>query len=142
MLSSQLGISSSRTCGTEPWFLTKNSSLLVRNPLIFFQPSVSLTVREIHAPSLKSSVSGASTLNGCTPVNLIKRGSRGTWWSGVSRSRLRISFGPLGGGGRGISGSSGTRVSSLLELAEVVEYNSVGNETSDVQDVVTVAISI
>lgn len=33
---------------------------------------------EVYSPSLKRSVNGASTLNGCTPVNLIRRGSRGT----------------------------------------------------------------
>lgn len=58
---------------------------------------------------MKRSVSGASTLNGCTPVNRIKRGSRGTWWSGVSLSKLRTSLGPLDDGGNGMSTSGNTR---------------------------------
>jgi hypothetical protein len=71
---------------------------------------------EIYPPSLKRSVSGASTLNGCTPVNLISRGSRGTWRSGVSLSKLRISLRGLDNGGNGIFGNAIVDISSCLSL--------------------------
>lgn len=67
-----------------------------------------------YPPSLKSSVNGASTLNGCTPVNLIRRGSRGTWRSGVFLSKLRISLRGLDNGGNGISGNAVVDISSCL----------------------------
>lgn len=56
-------------------------------------------------PSLYKVVSGGSTLNGCTPVKRINRGSRGTWLSGVILSTSKISTGLLDGGGSGISPS-------------------------------------
>lgn len=69
---------------------------------------------EVYSPSLKRSVNGASTLNGCTPVNLIRRGSRGTWRSGVSLSKLRISLRGLDNGGNGISDNAIVDVSSCM----------------------------
>lgn len=74
---------------------------------------------ECSLPSWNSGVNGASTLNGWTPVNLINRGSRATWPSGVSLSMLKTSDGLFEGGGNGISGisgvsSGGTSCSSTL----------------------------
>lgn len=65
-------------------------------------------------PSLYKSVSGGSTLNGCTPVNLIRRGSRGTCSSGVPLSALNICVGFFDGGGKGISGNPGDGDASSL----------------------------
>lgn len=69
---------------------------------------------EVYPPSLKRSVSGASTLNGCTPVNLIRRGSRGTWRSGVSLSKLRISLRGFDNGGNGMFRNAIVDISSCL----------------------------
>jgi hypothetical protein len=83
--------------------------------------AIYLRIVSSRAPSLKRAVNGASVLKGWTPVNRINRGSRGTWWSGVSRSMLRTLVGALDGGGRGISGSSGTNISCVVAMGDFKE---------------------
>jgi hypothetical protein len=75
---------------------------------------------------LKRSVNGASTLNGCTPVSLISRGSRGTCASGVFRSTSNVFVGGLVGGGRAKSGSE-EDVVELLSSPSTVSGGVGGN---------------
>lgn len=58
-----------------------------------------------YLPESNNAVNGASTLNGCTPVNLINRGSLGTCESGVPRSISKTFVGLIDGGGSGTSTS-------------------------------------
>lgn len=65
-------------------------------------------------PSSNNGVNGGSELNGCAPVNLSRRGSRGTWLSGVAWSTPRISVAGFEEGGRGISGWSVAGMSPIV----------------------------
>lgn len=62
-------------------------------------------------PESYNTDNGASTFSGCAPVNRIKRGSRGTWASGVPMSIASTLVGFTDGGGSGIDTSDS---SSLL----------------------------
>lgn len=68
-------------------------------------------------PSLYNAVNGGSTLNGCTPVKRINRGSRGTWLSGVILSASKMSTGFLDGGGSGISLSDQVGTISFMVIS-------------------------